>query len=135
MSKTAKLMGLLAISTLAFAAVASADCFTQSNGLEFTGPTPQDAVYGCQTTPGTDAYQCQENVSCQGVYPVYPAPYPAPYPYPHPVYPGPHPFPGPGPFPGPHPGPVGPFPGPHPGGPGFGPHPGPGFGPHPHDDV
>ena len=157
MSTLTKMLGVVAVWALASSAVASADCFSFSNGLEFTGPTPQDAVYGCQTTPGTNALECQETVNCNGVYPPgYPVPVFAPgygpgYPvpvygpgYPYPVYGPGYPRPG---F-GPRPYPVGPGFGPRPGfgpgpgfgprpvpGPGFGPRPGPGFGPRPRDEA
>ena len=90
-----------ALSLAALASGASADCFTESNGMSFSGMTPSDAVGGCENTAGTYPIQCQENVRCGGVVPVpmpiypgrpYPVPYPHPYPggpYPiHPGYPG-----------------------------------------------
>jgi hypothetical protein len=129
MSRFVKMFVVLAVSALAFSAAASADCFSWSNGFEFTGPTPQDAVYGCQVTPGTNAIECQETVNCNFV------PTPA-LPYPPGFYPAPGYYPvGPGYFPGRPWGPgFGPGFGPRPGfGPGFGPRPGfgPGFGPRP----
>jgi hypothetical protein len=117
-----KALGLLSLVFLMGASIAHADCWTSSNGLLFSGFTPQDAIAACDYSGGI-YIQCQEDVQCNAPMPVqYPYPvYPG---YPYPVYPGYPVGPGYGPGFGPHPGGPGGF-GPRPGGPGgFGPRPG-----------
>jgi hypothetical protein len=101
-----RLLGLVAltfIGAMSVASVASADCWTESQGQTFSGVSSRDAVVGCENSYGTAPAECQENVRCGGyipgpVYPGYPDRYFPGYPYPiypgYPGYPGYYPRPG-----------------------------------------
>ena len=99
-----RLLGLVALTfvgSISVASVASADCWTESQGQTFSGVTERDAVVGCENSYGTAPVECQDNVRCGGfipvpIYPGYPDRYRPGYPYPiyRPGYPGYYPRPG-----------------------------------------
>ena len=73
-----KNLAWMSLVMISMARLAAANCVTMSNGLGFSGPTPNDAVMECESSGRAQIAQCQENVRCGEV-----APEPEPYsPYP-----------------------------------------------------